>query len=93
MYAEYRVPHADHPVKTTMHTECLADELINIASLRYSRERPEYAECAVTQTDRHLGMSCMPNVSLMNSRPNHHGNQGTARCTPNVQSFRLTVSH
>ena len=77
-----------------MHTECLADALINIASLWYSGERPIYAECAVTQTDCHSGMSCMPNVLLMNSsRPNRHGNQGTTQCMLNVQSFRLTVSH
>jgi len=45
------------PVGTTMHTECLADELINTASLRYSGERSIYAECAVPQTDCHSGLS------------------------------------
>jgi len=45
------------PVGTTIHTKCLADELINTASLRYSGERSIYAECAVPQTDCHSGLS------------------------------------
>jgi hypothetical protein len=40
-----------------MHTECLADELINTASLRYSGERSIYAECAVPHIDCHSGPS------------------------------------
>jgi len=70
------------PVGTTMHTECLADELINTASLRRGLYTPNVQSLRLTVIqDRQY----MPSVLLINSSsPNRYSNPATGLCTPNT---------